>query len=235
MANTDSGCFYSTEIASLLESPIWGNYTSSFLQIPHPTYKQVLSVFWVWHFTVSAAKTFIQRFPWNQCKHFFSNSLACILYPLFNLFSTQQSKCTAFQMEIICSQYLIGASLVAQMVRNLPEIQEAGFSLWIGRIPWRRERLPTPVFLPGEFHGQRSQAVYCPWSHKESDTIKWLTLYCQLEENPSSFHDWCKHNIVATLGPVTNTGWLLTKSFPFYSWTHTFPCLLSGRCLSCKQ
>ena len=74
-------------------------------------------------------------------------------------------------MEIICSQYLIGASLVAQMVRNLPEIQETGFSLWIGRIPWRRERLPTPVFLPGEFHGQRSQAGYCPWSHKELDMI----------------------------------------------------------------
>ena len=35
--------------------------------------------------------------------------------------------------------------------------------------PWRREWLPTPVFLPGESHGQRSLAGYSPWSHKESD------------------------------------------------------------------
>ena len=32
-----------------------------------------------------------------------------------------------------------------------------------------------PVFLPGEFHGQRSPVVYSPWGHKESDTTKQLT------------------------------------------------------------
>ena len=36
-----------------------------------------------------------------------------------------------------------------------------------GRFPWRRERLPTPVFWPGEFHG-----LYGPWGHKESDTTE---------------------------------------------------------------
>ena len=35
--------------------------------------------------------------------------------------------------------------------------------------PWRREWLPTPVFLPGESHGQRSLVGYSPWGHKESD------------------------------------------------------------------
>ena len=34
----------------------------------------------------------------------------------------------------------------------------------LGRSPWRRERLPSPVFWPGEFHG-----LYSPWGHKESD------------------------------------------------------------------
>ena len=43
-------------------------------------------------------------------------------------------------------------------------------------IPWRREWLLTLVFLPGEFHGQRSLAGYSPWGHKESDTTKWLIL-----------------------------------------------------------
>ena len=36
-----------------------------------------------------------------------------------------------------------------------------------GRFPWRRKWLPTPVFLAGEFHGQRSLAGYSPWCHKE--------------------------------------------------------------------
>ena len=43
------------------------------------------------------------------------------------------------------------------------------FNPWVGKIPWRREWLPTPVSLPGEFHGQRSLADYSPWSSKESD------------------------------------------------------------------
>ena len=42
-----------------------------------------------------------------------------------------------------------------------------GFDPWMGKIPWRREKLPTPVFWPGEFHG-----LYSPWSHEESDTTE---------------------------------------------------------------
>ena len=48
-----------------------------------------------------------------------------------------------------------------------------GFDPWVGKIPWRRAWQPTPVFLPGESHGQRSLAGwgggYSPWGHKESD------------------------------------------------------------------
>jgi len=44
------------------------------------------------------------------------------------------------------------------------------FDPWIGKSPWRREWLPTPVFLPGEFQGQRSLAGYSPWCCKETDT-----------------------------------------------------------------
>jgi len=40
----------------------------------------------------------------------------------------------------------------------------------------RRERLPTPVFLPGESHGQRRPAGYSPWDHKELDRTELLTL-----------------------------------------------------------
>ena len=40
-----------------------------------------------------------------------------------------------------------GASLVAQLVKNLPAMQETQFNSWVGKIPWRKNRLPTPVFL----------------------------------------------------------------------------------------
>ena len=45
-----------------------------------------------------------------------------------------------------------------------------GFDPWVGKIPWRRERLPTPILWPGEFHG-----LYSPWGCKESDTTEWLS------------------------------------------------------------
>ena len=43
------------------------------------------------------------------------------------------------------------------------------FNPWIGKIPWRRTWQPTPVFLPGESHGQRSLVGYNPWGCQESD------------------------------------------------------------------
>ena len=45
----------------------------------------------------------------------------------------------------------------------------------LGRPPWKREQLLSPVFLPGEFHGQRSLIGYSSWSSKESDTNEQLT------------------------------------------------------------
>ena len=45
------------------------------------------------------------------------------------------------------------ASLVAQLVKNPPAMRETWVNPWLGKIPWRRERLSTPVFWPGEFRG----------------------------------------------------------------------------------
>ena len=47
--------------------------------------------------------------------------------------------------------------------RDLP----CRFDPWVGKILWRRKSLPTPVFLPGEFHG-----LYSSWGHKELDTTE---------------------------------------------------------------
>ena len=59
-------------------------------------------------------------------------------------------------------------SLVAQMVKNL-HFRRPRFDPWVGKIPWRRECLPTLVFFPGEFYRQRSLMGYNPWSCKESN------------------------------------------------------------------
>ena len=55
---------------------------------------------------------------------------------------------------------------------RVPAIQKA----LVRTIPWRREWLPTPVLLPGEFHGQRRLVGYSPWGHKGSDMTELLTL-----------------------------------------------------------
>ena len=68
------------------------------------------------------------------------------------------------------------ASQVALLVKNPPATagrrKRLGFDPWAGKIPWRRKWQPTPVYLPGEFHGQRSLAGYSPWCREESDTTE---------------------------------------------------------------
>ena len=63
----------------------------------------------------------------------------------------------------------IRASLVAQTIKNLPAMQETWVHPCIGKIPWRRERIPTPIFWPGEFHGQRSLVGYSSLGRQELD------------------------------------------------------------------
>ena len=67
------------------------------------------------------------------------------------------------------------ASLVAQTVKNCSwNAGDPGLIPGLGRFPWRWEWQLTPVFLPGEFHGQRSLVSYSPWLHKEADTAEQL-------------------------------------------------------------
>ena len=48
-------------------------------------------------------------------------------------------------------------------------LKRCEFDPWVGKILWTRKWQPTPVILPGKFHGQRSLAGYSPWAHKQSD------------------------------------------------------------------
>ena len=58
------------------------------------------------------------------------------------------------------------------MVKNPPanaDYVRPRFDPWVGKIPWRRKWQPSPVFLPGKSHGQRSLVGYSPQGCKESD------------------------------------------------------------------
>jgi len=55
------------------------------------------------------------------------------------------------------------------------EMQETEFHPWVRKIPWKREWQPTPLLLPGKFHGQRSPAGYSPWGCKELDRTERLS------------------------------------------------------------
>ena len=55
-----------------------------------------------------------------------------------------------------------------------------GFNPWVRKIPWRRKRQPTPVLLPGKFHGWKNLIGYSPWGCKESDMTKRLCLHFSL-------------------------------------------------------
>ena len=67
---------------------------------------------------------------------------------------------------------LLGCVQVALVVKNLPASTgniRQGFNLWLRQVPWRRAWQPTPVFLPGESHGQRALVGYSSWGPKELD------------------------------------------------------------------
>ena len=86
--------------------------------------------------------------------------------------STHQKKknLSYFYIIYVCYIVIYWASLVAQLVKNLPAMWETWVRSLDWEIPWRRERLPIPVFWPREFHG-----LYGLWGHKESDTTERLS------------------------------------------------------------
>ena len=88
--------------------------------------------------------------------------------------------------------------------------ERLGFHPWVGKIPWRRAWQPTPVFFPGESHGQRSLVGYSPWDCKESDTAERLTYnklhvfeMCTLMSFDTSIYT---HQTITTVKKITYLG-----------------------------
>ena len=98
----------------------------------------------------------------------------------------------AWRFYILDYSYL-WASLVIQMVKSSPAMQETRFNPWVEKIPWRRKWLSTPVFLPGEFHGQKS-----------------------LEGSQRVGHDWVTNNLQSTTFTKVTDLWVLLFLFIYY-------------------
>ena len=85
---------------------------------------------------------------------------------------------------------------MAQRAKNLPADSSCSgrlrFDSWVGKIPWGRKWQPAPVFLPGEFHGQRRLVGYHPWGGKESDMTEATKQQAQLSNTlPKSGAKMC--------------------------------------------
>ena len=61
--------------------------------------------------------------------------------------------------------------MIKNLLANAGDIRDVGSIPGLGR-SWRREWQPSPVFLPGEYHGQRSLVGWSPWGHEELDTTE---------------------------------------------------------------
>ena len=102
----------------------------------------------------------------------FGEEMPVSLWPLQRL--------SSFEVSFLLPQWLSGLRICLQCRRH----RRHGFNPWVRKIPWRRAGQPTPVLLPGEFHGQRSLAGYSPRCLKESDMTERLTLsftFCSMK------------------------------------------------------
>ena len=100
------------------------------------------------------------------------------------------------------------ASLVVQTVKNLPVMQETWLDPWVGKMPSRKEQQPTPVFLPGEFHEQRSLASYSSWGRKRVGH-EWAT-------NTFTFASlWDEYNCVVVWTFFVIALWDWNENWPF--------------------
>ena len=103
---------------------------------------------------------------------------SCCLVLLLCLFYHHYSFFLKVRQEIlrsVATSLFSGASHVVQC-----QCRRGRFDLWTRKIPWSRKWQPTPVFLPGVFHRQRSLEGCSPWGRKELDTIEHACTLCSM-------------------------------------------------------
>ena len=94
----------------------------------------------------------------------------------------KESNMTATEQQKSLFKMYVGRS---KSISSSTQFRRPGFDPWVGKILWRREWLPTPVFWPGEFHG-----LYSLWGCNESDTTEWLS---HIHPHPEEALLWAAH------------------------------------------
>ena len=79
------------------------------------------------------------------------------------------------------------------------QCRRPGFIPWVGKIPWRRKWQSTPVFLPGESHGQRSLAGYSPWGHSRTRLSDFTFTYAERYFMSKHFHPTVHSTLITLL------------------------------------
>ena len=125
----------------------------------------------------------------------------CIFWYLFSV--------TAAFGSDICLQGFPGGAAVKNPPANTGDKEtKTAVQSWVGKIPWRRKWHPTPVFLPGESHGQRSLVGYSPRAVKGPVRPDWATEHTHLPTVNSSHlgggSGWYKDelNVAGCIGPL---------------------------------
>ena len=111
-----------------------------------------------------------------------------------------EATCTSLQVTFLEMQSLFNKQKsqmgfpggLAEVYLQCRRCKRRRFNPWVGKIPWRRAWQPTPVFLPGESHGQGSFTDYSPWSRKESDTTEVTEHPCKSQKSLREFPDLCQ-------------------------------------------
>ena len=137
----------------------------------------------------------------KPCTLLIMSSIIVIYYKLYNIFENTN-------ISWICIKYVAQNKDVLTFKLELPkwlsgkefscQCRRCRLNPQVRKIPWRRKRQPTPVFLPGKSHGQRSLVGCSPWGRKESDTTERLhfhfSLSCIGEGNGKPLQCSCLEN-----------------------------------------
>ena len=118
------------------------------------------------------------------------------LITIFSIFSsslTMLCVCVCVCVCVCTHLELPGGASGKELACQCSRCKRHRFDPWVWKIPWRRQWQPTPEFLPGESHGQRSLVGCSPWGCRESDTTDWASTHM------------CALSICSSLPPPTNT------------------------------
>ena len=120
------------------------------------------------HFNSKASVLWCSAFFMVQLSHLYMTAGKTIALSIQTFVGRVMS--LLFSMLFSIFRFVYGFQVVLEPACQCRRPKRQGFSSWVGRIPWRKAWQPTPVFLPGESHGQRNLVGYEP--RKESDTTE---------------------------------------------------------------